>query len=184
MFRYIITLCIIMTFQYNYSFSNSNCKDSIKIINNEVNWGFESKNVRTINSIIIHSTHYVNIDTFSVAGVLAQFNKYNVTSHYLIDREGKIRLLVSEKNIAWHAGKGTLPDGSSNINSKSIGIEIINSPENPPNDKQYEAIAYLVKDIKTRYNIKYILGHDQIAPGRKTDPWLFDWNKFNSLLKD
>jgi N-acetyl-anhydromuramyl-L-alanine amidase AmpD len=102
----------------------------------------------------------------------------------MIDREGVVYRLVNEKDIAYHAGKSILPQsGRKMLNGSSIGIELLNSPTDPPTREQYQALAGLIKDIKSRYDIKYVVGHSDIAPGRKTDPWLFDWNELNTLLK-
>ena len=139
---------------------------------------------RTIDAIIIHSTYNAaGSDSFSLEGCIKQFRDYGVSAHYIISRDGSIFRLVDEANISYHAGKSSLPDGRTNVNSTSIGIEIITTKKSSPTEAQYNSVASLVKDIKTRYSIKYIQGHHQIAPGRKTDPWNFDWTKFNDLIK-
>jgi len=156
----------------------------IKIVDKKIDWGFKNVSKRSIDAIIIHSTYNtLSVDSFSVDSVLKQFENCGVSSHYLIDRNGIIYRLVNEKNIAYHAGVSSLPDGRVNVNSTSIGIEIITTLNTSPTEKQYESAAALVKDIKTRYAIKYIKGHNEIAPERKTDPWNFDWIKFNSLIQ-
>jgi len=102
----------------------------------------------------------------------------------MIDRQGTIYRLVIEKDIAYQAGKSVLPqNGRKMLNNCSISIELLNSPTDPPTDLQYQSLAYLVKDIKSRYPIGYIVGHNEIAPDRKTDPWLFDWTKFNGMIR-
>jgi N-acetyl-anhydromuramyl-L-alanine amidase AmpD len=144
-----------------------------------VDWGFENyKQGRLIDVIVIHSTFNAEGgDTFSVAGVLDQFKNEGVTSHYLIDREGKIYKLVPDSDIAFHAGKSMLPDGRENVNHCSIGIELINSPNVPPNSYQYESLNLLLCKLESEYPIKIITGHSDIAPERKDDPWLFSWEK-------
>jgi hypothetical protein len=140
---------------------------------------------RDIDVIIIHSTFCDrSSDPFDFYCTMAQFKRHRVSSHYIIDRQGNIHRLVDEKNIAFHAGFGKLPDGYNAINHRSLGIEMISSETQGPTDDQYKTLAWLVKDIKSRYSIKYIKGHSQIAPARKTDPWLFNWKQFNSLLKE
>lgn len=156
---------------------------NLSIIDKKVDFGFKvPDSTRNIYAIIIHSTYNVAKDSFSVQGCINQFKRYDVSAHYIIGRDGKIYRLVDEKNISYHAGKSTLPDGSSTVNTNSIGIEIITTKYTSPTQEQYDSVVSLVKDIKSRYAIKYMQGHDQIAPGRKTDPWNFDWTKFNSML--
>ncbi len=159
-------------------------EQKVKIVDKKVGWGFKKASNRSIDAIIIHSTFNASgTDSFSVEGVLEQFKSYGVSSHYLIDREGTVFRLVDEKNIAHHAGASSLPDGRVNVNSTSIGIEIITTLYTSPTEQQYNSAAALVKDIKRRRAIKYIKGHNEIAPGRKTDPWNFNWDKFNLLTQ-
>lgn len=159
-------------------------EQKIVIVDKKISWGFKKASKRSIDVVIIHSTYNAaGTDSFSVEGVLAQFKTYCVGAHYLIARDGKILRLIDEKNIAYHAGSSCLPDGRVTVNTNSIGIEIITTLYSSPTEKQYNSAAALVKDIKTRYAIKYIKGHNEIAPGRKTDPWNFDWTKFNSLIQ-
>ncbi len=159
-------------------------QQKVNIVDKKISWGYKKASNRSVDAIIIHSTYNASgTDSFSVAGVLDQFKSYGVASHYLIDRDGKIYRLVDEKNIAFHAGNSSLPDGRVNVNTTSIGIEIITTLYTSPTEKQYNSAAALVKDIKKRRVIKYIKGHNEIAPGRKSDPWNFDWTKFNALIE-
>lgn len=106
-----------------------------------------------------------------------------VSVHYVVARDGAIYRLVDEHHRAWHAGlsqwKG-LPD----VNSSSIGIEIINLGRLPDGsfdpypDIQIDAVIALCRDIKTRHAIKYVLGHSDVAVGRKIDPGAhFPWKR-------
>jgi hypothetical protein len=150
------------------------------IINRLVTWGFSvPAKPRSIDTIIIHSNYNtLTSDLYSVAGAIRQFQMYDVSAHYLIDRAGDIFRLVPEKDIAFHAGVSTMPDGRTDVNNFSIGIEIITKDKNDaPTTAQYSAVKRLIADIQTRYAIKNVLGHSQIAPGRKTDPWNFDWSQ-------
>ncbi|MFM7024152.1 MAG: N-acetylmuramoyl-L-alanine amidase [Flavobacteriales bacterium] len=159
-------------------------EQKVTIIDKKVSWGYKKASGRVVDAVILHSTYYATgTDSFSVDGVLEQFKSYGVSSHYLIDRSGKIYRLVDEKNIAFHAGNSSLPDGRTNVNTTSIGIEIITTLYSSPTEAQYKSVAGLVKDIKKRRTIKYIKGHSDIAPGRKSDPWNFDWTKFNTLME-
>lgn len=150
-------------------------------ISKDINFGYRNgkRTTDSIDVIIIHSNHYIGKNPFSTKGCIEQFKKYDVASHYLITREGDIMQLVDESNVAWHAGISNIPNTNrTNINTCSIGIEIVNTKKKGPNMKQYNALILLTKDICSRYRIQYILGHKDIAPNRKDDPWLFDWNIF------
>jgi N-acetyl-anhydromuramyl-L-alanine amidase AmpD len=152
-------------------------------ITSRVKFGHHIKENRDVDVIVVHSTHCLEGDPYNVMANVKVFQHYKVASHYMIDRKGQIYRLVAEKNIAYQAGKSVLPqNGRKMLNGSSIGIELLNSPTDPPTELQYTALTQLVRDIKTRYPIQYIVGHSDIASDRKTDPWLFDWKKFNVML--
>lgn len=107
----------------------------------------------------------------------------NVSAHYLVDRDGSIYSLVDESKRAWHAGLGSWA-GLDDINSRSIGIEIVNvgltedGKREPFLAAQIDAVIKLCKDIQSRYAIKYVLGHSDVAPQRKQDPGeAFQWKR-------
>ncbi len=158
--------------------------DSMSIISHLVNWGYRKPHrPRTIEAIIIHSSYNAaSPDSFSLQGVLREYKDADVSPHYIIDRKGNIYRLVADKDIAYQAGKSRLPDGKTNVNEVSIGIEIINTMRDSPTQAQYISLAKLVHCLQSKYPIKYVLGHKDIAPGRKTDPWNFNWKKFRALL--
>ena len=98
-----------------------------------------------------------------------------VSSHYLIQRNGAINVMVPDLYVAWHAGKSSWKSFKS-LNKNSIGIEISN-PGHEHNyinfkKKQIQSILYLSKSLIKKYKIKSsnILGHSDIAPFRKKDP--------------
>jgi len=157
-----------------------------KIVDRFVSWGYEIPSTTcSIDTIIIHSSYdALGLDPYSVEGVIREYKIYGVAPHYLIDRSGTIFRLVKEENIAYHAGEGKMPDGRTNINSFSIGIELISTKTVGPNEVQYSSLVKLVKFLKSKYKIKYILGHNEISSERKTDPWNFDWQRFNEMLKN
>jgi N-acetyl-anhydromuramyl-L-alanine amidase AmpD len=134
---------------------------------------------RKINAVIIHSVfNNLGGDKYDVDLVIQQFMHYRVSSHYIIGREGNIYSLVNEKNIAFHAGRSQLPNGQTNLNATTIGIELVTSFDDAPTVEQIKSLTLLVKDIRKRYKIDYVLRHSDIAPGRKTDPWNMDWDDF------
>lgn len=133
---------------------------------------------RSVNTIVIHSSYNASGgDPYTVDKIIGQYEQYGVGAHYLIDRGGHIIRLVRESDIAYHAGESKMPDGRKNVNDFSLGIELIGTEESGYTDKQYDALNALVADIKTRSKINDIVGHSDIAPTRKTDPWKFDWKK-------
>lgn len=151
---------------------------AFSIKNNLVSWGYQKSSDRKIDTIIIHSTYNaLGGDEHSLGKILDIYKSYGVSPHYIIYREGKIYRLVEEKNIAYHAGESSVPDGRTNVNNFSIGIEVIETASESPSSAQYSFLKRLIADIKSRYKIKYVLGHSDISPGRKTDPWNFDWGK-------
>lgn len=105
-----------------------------------------------------------------------------VSSHYVVEEDGNIVQLVAEDRRAWHAGKSFWA-GETDINSRSIGIEIVNGghdfglPDFPA--CQIEAVVRLCRDIRSRWTIPQsrVLAHSDIAPARKSDPGeKFPWN--------
>jgi N-acetyl-anhydromuramyl-L-alanine amidase AmpD len=145
-----------------------------------VDFGYKvSESKREVKALIIHSTFNASFpnaqkpDTFSVDGVIKQFKQYDVAAHYLIARDGNVYELVEPNNVAYHAGKSVLPDGTTAVNSCSIGIEIMCTYTVGPNQAQYNSLRKLIDQLDGQYKFKYILGHFDIAPGRKTDPWHF-----------
>lgn len=100
---------------------------------------------------------------------------------YLIDRDGKIYQLVKDDKAAWHAGGGRW-GGMSNLNASSIGIELDNSGYDAFPDAQVDALVALLDDICKRDRIprRSVIGHEDLAPGRKIDPGaLFPWKKLH-----
>ena len=156
--------------------SKSSGKFSIE--NRLVSWGFSKSSGRKIDTVVIHSTYNaLGGDPFSVSKIIDIYKSYGVSPHYLVARDGTVYRMVEEKNIAYHAGDSEMPDGRKNVNAFSIGIEVIGKDDGGPSDAQYDALKKLLADIETRQTIKHILGHSDIAPGRKSDPWGFNWKK-------
>jgi N-acetyl-anhydromuramyl-L-alanine amidase AmpD len=152
-----------------------------------LNWGYSIPSTpRTIDTIIIHSSYNaIGGDVHNMEKVIEEYKMYEVAPHYLIARDGTTYRLVLDKNIAYHAGTSKMPDGRTNVNNFSIGIELIYTKTESPNKEQYQALSQLVKYLRQQYNIplENILGHNQIALERKDDPWNFDWKYFRTLLE-
>jgi len=152
-----------------------------EIKNRLVSWGYSISQNRSIDTIILHSSYNaVGDDPHNLDDIIErEYKPAGVSPHYIISREGKVYRLVEDKNIAYHAGVSQVPDGRKNVNDFSLGIEIVNTGKESPNSVQYKSIQNLLDYLKNKYKIKYILGHSDIASGRKTDPWNFDWGKIN-----
>ncbi len=146
-----------------------------------MNSGFSvSKKSRTIDTIVLHSSYNPNgSDPYSVEKIVQIYEGYGVSAHYLIARDGTIYQLVEDQNIAYHAGVSKMPDGRKGVNDFSIGIEIMNKEDANFTKAQYEAVNALVSFFKKKYGIKSVVGHSDIAPDRKTDPWNFDWKQLH-----
>ncbi len=153
-------------------------KGTLKIIDRLVDFGFSVADKRSIDTIVLHSSYAATgNDPYGVSAVIKQWQGYKVAPHYMIDRGGTVYRLVEDKNIAYHAGVSKMPDGRSDVNDFSIGIEIINQEKTQMTKAEYTAVNDLVNFLKEKYPIKFVVGHNDIAPGRKTDPWNFDWKK-------
>lgn len=147
----------------------------MKILGSE-NWD-DRKNGVIPAFIIIHYT-----GTVTDAEAASRFRDTNpedgigrISPHYMIDGNGDVLRFVEEDKRAWHAGK-SFWQGHTDMNSLSIGIEIWNTGHEhnfePFLPGQIDALIDLITDIRTRWSIPNanILGHSDIAPGRKIDP--------------
>jgi N-acetylmuramoyl-L-alanine amidase len=98
-----------------------------------------------------------------------------VSVHYVVEEDGRIFQLVDEKDRAWHAGLGSW-QGEGDLNSRAIGIEIVNGghdfglPDFP--EAQIASVIALLKDILARWDLKpvHVVAHSDVAPERKADP--------------
>ena len=135
-----------------------------------------------ISFIIIHFTE---TKTFTDALNLLTSKERKVSCHYLIDKSGDIFNLVDLDKRAWHAGE-SMWGNYDDINSRSVGIEIVNSGEiikENYTSKQLVSLSHLLIKLLKEYNIENILGHSDIAPTRKIDPGVhFPWQKIYKNL--
>lgn len=108
-----------------------------------------------------------------------------VSAHAFIDRSGRTTQYVSFFDRAWHAGESSF-HGRSSCNDFSIGIELEGTDVVPYASSQYESLAALVRTFMDRWpaiRSDRIVGHADVAPGRKTDPGpSFDWDRFRRLV--
>lgn len=98
-----------------------------------------------------------------------------VSSHFLIRRDGELVQFVSCDDRAWHAGRSSWR-GRENCNDDSIGIELEGLEGETFEPAQYRTLARLCQALARRYPICHVAGHEHVAPGRKQDPGPgFDW---------
>ena len=123
--------------------------------------------------------HYTAMDSAAAACERLCDPKYEVSAHYLISETGEVFGLVDEVRRAWHAGAGQW-GAVSDVNSHSIGIELANTGAAPFPEPQMAALEALLASIMQRWAIpaERIIGHSDMAPGRKIDPGAkFDWKR-------
>ena len=108
-----------------------------------------------------------------------------VSAHLLIGRGGEVTQFVDLNKRAWHAGLSRFQDRE-NCNDFSIGVELEGTDDTDFTDEQYQSLIVLTRHIMSAYpsiNISHIMGHSDIAPGRKTDPGPhFDWDRYRAAL--
>lgn len=110
-----------------------------------------------------------------------------VSAHCFIDRQGHIIQFVSFSDRAWHAGVSVF-QGKTRCNDFSIGIEMEGTDDVPYTAAQYHALVKVTACLQSHYpkiSMGRIVGHNDIAPGRKTDPGAaFDWARYRVMLAD
>jgi AmpD protein len=107
-----------------------------------------------------------------------------VSAHLLIRRDGQVVQFVPFISRAWHAGKSSYL-GRENCNDFSIGIELEGTDDEPYEEVQYQILADVIRVLQQYYpdTREHVVGHSDIAPGRKTDPGrAFSWSRLESLL--
>lgn len=114
-----------------------------------------------------------------------QIHNMRVSAHCLIKRCGEVVQFVPFNQRAWHAGVSAF-QGRGCCNDFSVGIELEGGDEIPYTMDQYRVLAEVTKALIQAYpkiNLARIVGHNDIAPGRKTDPGIaFDWSQFRQML--
>ncbi|ENO75561.1 1,6-anhydro-N-acetylmuramyl-L-alanine amidase AmpD [Thauera mechernichensis] len=112
----------------------------------------------------------------------ADIQHLRVSAHYFVRRDGEVVCFVAPEHRAWHAGVSCW-NGRERCNDFSIGIELEGCDTQPFEPVQYVRLAGLIAELRTRYPIEAVVGHSDIAPGRKTDPGpFFDWQRLERLL--
>lgn len=135
---------------------------------------------RVIDTVVLHSSYdALGPDPYDLDGLLAEYRGYAVAPHYVIDRAGTIWRTVRDRDLAWHAGRSRMPDGRTGVNAFSLGIELMTTKRDSLTAAQYVALNALLARLCRLYPIRHVVSHALIAPGRKDDPWNFDFNRLN-----
>jgi N-acetylmuramoyl-L-alanine amidase len=129
--------------------------------------------------------HYTGMPTGDAALARLRDPAAKVSAHFLVEEDGRVFALVPEERRAWHAGR-SFWRGETDINTRSIGVEIVNPGHEfgyrafP--DVQIAAVIDLLADVRSRWSIEdsRLLGHSDVAPARKEDPGeLFPWRRLS-----
>ncbi len=111
----------------------------------------------------------------------AQISTLRVSAHFLLRRDGELIQFVSCAQRAWHAGLSSW-NGRQRCNDFSLGIELEGCDDSPFAPVQYRRLRALIRVLCAAYPIEAVVGHSDIAPGRKTDPGPhFDWRRLASI---
>ena len=157
--------------------------------------------------VMIHFTSAVvehRDDPFNMEYIRKIFVDYDISIHYIIDREGIVHCYIPEDRVAWHAGKGEFAGDSkytNQMNQYAIGIEIAATGSQKDmelyltaeeyaamddvlkgySDAQYDALKLLVEDLCSRYGIpmdrSHVIGHQDYSPAKNDPGELFDWSR-------
>jgi len=127
--------------------------------------------------------HYTGMKSADLAIRQLANPEAKVSAHYVVCEDGQVVHMVREEDRAWHAGRGYWR-GITNVNSASIGIEIVNPGHEwgyvPFPEEQMDSVTRLAKEIVDRHHISpsNVIGHSDLAPSRKQDPGeKFDWDR-------
>lgn len=107
-----------------------------------------------------------------------------VSAHLFIERGGSVTQFVNFNDRAWHAGRSCYL-GQTECNDFTIGIELEGSDDKAFEEVQYQVLSQIIAAIYRAYPAtrRHLMGHSDIAPGRKTDPGAyFDWQKLRALV--
>lgn len=106
-----------------------------------------------------------------------------VSAHFVIRRDGEVLQFVDCDRRAWHAGRSSWR-GRPDCNDHSIGIELEGLEGDPFEPPQYAALARLLRALSRRYTVQEVVGHENVAPGRKHDPGAgFVWRTLRRALR-
>ena len=140
---------------------------------------FDTRSV-PVSMIVIH---YTGMESAAAAIARLADPSAKVSAHWVVAEDGQVVRMVDPDNRAWHAGKSWWR-GITDVNSASIGIEIVNPGHEygyrPFPAEQMASVELLIADAVQRFAVApaNVVGHSDIAPARKDDPGeLFDWER-------
>lgn len=154
----------------------------------EVEWAaspnYNSRRSSPVSLVVVHHTV---IPTLEETVSHFQNPASQVSSHYVLGKDGRLVQMVKEEDRAWHAGVSSWK-GREDCNTYSIGIEVVNNGDgsDPFTEMQYSVLRDIVGMLVSRYGIArdMVVGHRDIAlpPGRKVDPAAnFDWSRLSEF---
>lgn len=112
----------------------------------------------------------------------AELAGVRVSSHFLIERDGRLTQLVSCLDRAWHAGASKF-EGRARCNDFGLGVELEGTDFQPFENAQYATLARLIRALLQRFPLRAVCGHCDIAADRKTDPGpYFDWHRLERAV--
>ena len=134
-----------------------------------------------IEGIVLHATQDAGDESLALSWLRTPKSK--VSCHLLVSRSGRVTRLVGDRQRAWHAGLSRW-HGTTDVNSITLGIEIANRNNGEPyTDMQYRRVADIVAHYcEQGLTLDDVVSHAEIAEGRKTDPFAWDWDRFRSLV--
>lgn len=125
---------------------------------------------------------FTNTLDWSAHPYFEQIRGMEVSSHFVIRRDGEVLQFVSVERRAWHAGRSCW-QGRDNCNDWSVGIELEGLEGESFDARQYPVLARLLHELAACWPIAQVVGHEHVAPGRKQDPGPgFDWPRLQRLL--
>ncbi len=123
-------------------------------------------------------TNRLDVDTHPSFGMLRGLR---VSAHFLVRRRGELLQFVDVDARAWHAGPSRFL-GRERCNDFSIGIELEGDEQHDFTAAQYRRLGFLIGVLRQRHPLRWMAGHSDIAPGRKTDPGpCFDWTRVHAM---
>jgi N-acetylmuramoyl-L-alanine amidase len=140
-----------------------------------------ARKAHAIEGIVLHATEDGGDESRSLSWLRSP--KSGASCHLLVARSGRVVRLVGDQQRAWHAG-ASLWRGQRDVNSITLGIEIANRNDGEPyTAAQYDRVADIVAHYcRQGLSLNAVVSHGEIAPGRKTDPAGWDWQRFRLLV--
>lgn len=143
------------------------------------------KRVGVIDAIVIH---YTGANTLESTLDWFRRPESQVSAHYVVGRDGRVVQMVKDEDVAWHAGTSVLGTRT-NVNNFSLGIELVGTADSGFTATQMDALLELVRWLVVKYRVtpERVVGHRDIAPGRKIDPdgyrQQFDWARTREVVR-